>query len=99
MRFSHGSRCIDLGEGDRDGSDAPARASPVHHPVASARVDLQTKSLEIGIDDALLLRLGRLVVLWGYVQMLLGRLLAQLCGAEAGALQCVAGDLTGETLT
>ena len=68
------------------------------HPAASAPIDLPTKALGLGIDDALLLRLGRVVVLWGYVQMLLGRLLAQLCGAEAGALQCVAGDLTGEAL-
>jgi hypothetical protein len=30
--------------------------------------------------------------------MLLGRLLAQLCGAEPGPMLCVAGDLTGEAL-
>ena len=92
------SRGIDLGEADGDGSGPSARASPVHHPAASALTDVQTKDLELGIDDALLLRLGRVVVLWGYVPMLLGRLLAQLCGAEAGPLLCVAGDLTGEAL-
>lgn len=67
------------------------------HP-ASAPADAQTIALELGIDDALLLRLGRVVVLWGYVEMLLGRLLAQLCGAEPAPLLCVAADLTGEAL-
>lgn len=67
------------------------------HP-DSAPTDSQTPVLNLGIDDALLIRLGRVVVLWGYVEMLLGRLLAQLCSAEPGALLCVAADLTGEAL-
>ena len=72
----------------------------MRHPAtsASAPTIFRPQALELGIDDALLLRLGRVVVLWSYVQMLLGRLLAQLCGAEAGPLLCVAGDLTGEAL-
>jgi hypothetical protein len=65
--------------------------------VDSAPADAQP-GLELGIDDTLLIRLGRVVVLWGYVEMLLGRLLAQLCGAEPGPLLCVVGDLTGEAL-
>lgn len=54
--------------------------------------------LELGIDDALLLGLGRVVVMWGYVEMLLGRMLAQLCGAEPSAMLSVAGDLSDEAL-
>ena len=68
------------------------------HPAASAPADVQTVSLELGIDDALLIRLGRVVVLWGYVEMLLSRLLAHLCGAERGPLLSVAADLGGEAL-
>jgi hypothetical protein len=73
------------------------RANPVH-PAASAPADDQTTGLELGIDDALFIRLGRAVVLWGYVEMLLGRLLAHLCGGEPAALLSVAADLGGEGL-
>lgn len=66
-------------------------------PAACAPAELQIV-LELGIDDALLVRLGRVVVYWGYVQMLLSRLLAQLCGAEPGPLMCVTGDLAVEAL-
>jgi hypothetical protein len=64
---------------------------------APARIDPEPR-IELGIDDALLTRLGRVVVLWGYVEMLLSRLLAQLCEADPAALLCVVGDLSGEAL-
>lgn len=55
--------------------------------------------LDLGVDPGLLAGLGRIVILWGYVEMLLGRLLAQLCGADAAAMIAVAGELAPEGLS
>lgn len=65
----------------------------------AAKTDpIATCRFELGIDDAVLAALGRFVVLGGYVEMLLTRLLAHLCGAEPSAMLSVAADLEGKAL-
>ncbi len=57
------------------------------------------EALDLGIDAELLAGLGRVVVLWGYVEMLLARLLGQFCGADASAMMAVAAELSPDGLT
>ena len=65
---------------------------------SDGKTDQTAARFELGIDDAVLAALGRIVILAGYADMLLGRLLAQLCGAEPSAMLSLTPDLGGEAL-
>jgi hypothetical protein len=82
-------------------SPDPSRKSRkgVEPKVRPEAPDAGAAGLELGIDAALLAGLGRIVILWGYVEMLLGRLAAQLCGADAMAMLTVSTELRGESLS
>jgi hypothetical protein len=73
---------------------SPEPLSPLA-PEAGARA---AETLDLGIDASLLASLGRVVVLWGYVEMLLARLLAQFSGADASAMITVSSELPAETV-
>ena len=73
-------------------------ASPEPQP-RPAGAQESPAEFDLGLDPRLLAGLGRIVVLWGYVEMLMGRLLAQLCGAHPSAMIAVTTELAPESLS